>query len=76
MGMMRILDETGDTTITWALDDPATVEQAEQLFARLVRESKIPFARPAGSPAADAEKISAFDPTAEEIVWVRPVAGG
>jgi hypothetical protein len=69
MGMMRILDETGDTTITWAVDDPATI-------ARLVAERKIPFARPAGSTAGDAEKISAFDPSVEEIVWVRPVAGG
>ena len=76
MGMMRILDETGDTTITWAVDDPATIAEAEVLFARLVRERKIPFARAAGSPAGDAERISAFDPSAEEIVWVRPIAGG
>jgi hypothetical protein len=76
MGMMRILDETGDTTITWAVDDPATIREAEAVFARLVAERKIPFARPAGSTAGDAEKISAFDPSVEEIVWVRPVAGG
>jgi hypothetical protein len=76
MGTMRILDETGDTTITWAVDDPATIAEAEALFARLVRERKIPFARPAGAPADAAEKISAFDPDAEEIVWVRPIAGG
>lgn len=76
MGKMRILDETGDTSITWAMDDPATITEAEMVFARLVRERKIPFARAAGSPAGDAEKISAFDPNAEEIVWVRPIAGG
>ena len=76
MGLMRILDETGDTTITWAVDDPATIAEAERVFDRLVAEAKIPFARPAGSPAGEAEKISAFDPNAEEIVWVRPVAGG
>ncbi len=76
MGMMRILDETGDTTITWAVDDPATIAEAEALFARLAGERKIPFARAAGTPAAEAEKIFAFDPHAEEIVWVRPVAGG
>ena len=76
MGKMRILDETGDTSITWAMDDPATITEAEMVFARLVRERKIPFARAAGSPAGDAEKISVFDPNAEEIVWVRPIAGG
>ena len=74
--MMRILDETGDTTITWVVDDPATIAEAERVFDRLVAQAKIPFARPAGSPAGEAEKISAFDPNAEEIVWVRPVAGG
>lgn len=76
MGMMRILDETGDTTITWAVDDPTTIAEAEALFVRLVTERKIPFARAAGSPADEAEKISTFDPNAEEIVWVRPIAGG
>lgn len=76
MGIMRILDETGDTAITWAADDPATIAEAEALFARLVTERKIPFARAAGSPADAAEKISSFDPDAEEIVWVRPIAGG
>ena len=74
--MMRILDETGDTTITWAVDDPATIAEAEAVFTRLVGQAKIPFARLAGAPAAAAEKIAAFDPNAEEIVWVRPIAGG
>ena len=73
---MRILDESGDTTITWAVDDLATIAEAEAVFARLVGQAKIPFARPAGAPAAEAEKIAAFDPNAEEIVWVRPIAGG
>lgn len=76
MGQMRILDHSGDTTVTWALDDPASIAQAEAVFARLLRERKIPFARPAGAPADDAERITAFDPHAEEIVWIRPVAGG
>lgn len=76
MGLMRIIDETGDTTITWAVDDPATIAEAERVFARLVGERKIPFARTAGAPAEAAEKITTFDPHVEEIVWVRPVAGG
>jgi len=76
MGQMRILDRTGDTTVAWAVDDPASVAEAEALFARLLGERKIPFARAPGTPADAAERIRTFDPSAEEIVWVRPVAGG
>jgi hypothetical protein len=76
VGTMRILDHTGDTTITWSVDDAESVAAAARVFDRLTRERKIPFARPAGAPAADAERIRTFDATADEIVWVRPVAGG
>ena len=44
--------------------------------SRLEAERRIPFARPAGAPAQDAEQIKAFDPDLEEIIWVRPIAGG
>jgi predicted trehalose synthase len=76
MGTMRILDRTGDTCVAWTLDDPASLAEAEALFDRLQAECKIPFARAAGAPAAEAERIARFDPAAEEILWVRPVAGG
>ena len=76
MGTMRILDSTGDTLVDWDVDDNATVREAEEVFARLTAERRIPFARPAGAPADDAERITAFDPELEEIIWVRPVAGG
>jgi hypothetical protein len=76
MGTMRILDHSGDTAVTWDLDDEATVRAAEELFERLSAESKMAFARPPGAPAEEAERIKRFDPAAEEIIWVRPVQGG
>jgi hypothetical protein len=76
MGTMRILDHSGDTTVAWSVDDPESVAHAARVFDRLTRECKIPFARAAGAPATDAERVRAFDPAADEIVWVRPVAGG
>jgi hypothetical protein len=76
MGTMRILDSTGDTLVTWDVEDEAAIRQAEELFAQLTLERKIPFARSAGGSAEDAEQISAFDPSAEEIIWVRPISGG
>ena len=76
MGVMRILDRTGDTAVTWELDDPASLDEAEYMFNRLSAESKIAFARPPGAPAHHAEHIWTFDPMAEEIIWVRPLQGG
>jgi hypothetical protein len=76
MGTMRILDSTGDTLVDWAIDDEAAVREAEDLFARLSSERRIPFARPPGCTAEDAERITEFDPGLEEIIWVRPIAGG
>ncbi|MSO79840.1 MAG: hypothetical protein EXQ79_09590 [Acidimicrobiia bacterium] len=70
------MDSTGDSSVTWAIDDPVSVAEAEAVFSRLARERKIPFARMPGAPASDAERISTFDPALEEIVWVRPIAGG
>jgi len=76
VGVMRILDRTGDTVVAWDVADPASLAEAEALFARLTRECKIPFARPTAGAAGDAERIRHFDPALDEIVWVRPVAGG
>jgi hypothetical protein len=76
VGKMRILDSTGDTLVTWDVDDESATRQAENLFAQLTLERKIPFARSAGASADEAEQIHSFDPNAEEIIWVRPITGG
>jgi hypothetical protein len=77
MGTMRVLDSTGDTAVAWDVDDAEAVRAAEALFARLLTEERrMAFARPAGARAEDSELIRAFDPTAEEILMVRPIQGG
>ena len=76
MGTMRILDHTGDTAVTWDLDDEAAVRAAAEIFEREAAASKMAFARPAGAPVEQAERIKRFDPAAEEIIWVRPIQGG
>lgn len=73
---MRILDSTGDTMLAWSLDNPTSIDEAEEQFRKLASECKIPFARRAGAPASEAERIQAFDASLDEILWVRPVAGG
>lgn len=76
MGVMRIVDETGDSTLTWEVDDERSVVAAAEMFTRLAALKRLPFARHKGAPASEAELVRQFDPEVEEIVWVRPVAGG
>jgi hypothetical protein len=76
MGTMRILDHTGDTAVTWDLDDESTIRAAEEIFEREAAQAKMAFARSMGAPVEEAERIRRFDPSAEEIIWVRPIQGG
>ena len=75
MGVMRILDATGDTKVSWDVDDPESVEHARRVFAHQ-RCRAVPFARQAGAPATSASMITDFDAEAEEIIWTRPVVAG
>jgi hypothetical protein len=76
MGTMRVLDETGDTAVMWAPTDEETTVRAEKLFKRLIGERQMAFGRKAGDPVEEAERLDTFDPTLDEIVWVRPIQGG
>jgi len=77
VGTIRILDSSGDTAVAWDITDTETVRAAEELFRRLmVTDKKIPFARPLGASSDTAVQIDEFDPRAEEILFVRPIAGG
>lgn len=76
MGTMRILDHTGDSVVTWSSDDATSILAAERAFEREARHHRLAFARRRHEPAGRANPISAFDPSVEEIIWVRPVTGG
>jgi hypothetical protein len=70
---MHIMDETGDTTVTWDPADLATIEYAESQF----REAK---ARGYRADSLDGkgggEVIHDFDQTATEIVMSPQLVGG
>ena len=77
MGVLRILDATGDTVVAWADGDAASVDAARAAFDhQLHRRHRVPFARRCGEPANRARPVTAFDPEAEEIVFAAPVMGG
>ncbi len=76
MGVMRVLDATGDTMVTWSPDDTETLTRAAAMFDREVRAGKMAFAVPQGKRDTEAERIREFDPRADEIIWVRAIQGG
>lgn len=76
MGRMRILDGSGDTILDWDVASEDSVAEAASVFLSLQAEHRVAFARPRGAAADDAALVKAFDPTVEEIIWVRPLAGG
>lgn len=76
MGTMRIIDETGDTELAWTAEDGAALEAASRTFAEQRSMRRLAFARAAGATAAEVVQIDSFDPTADEIIWVRPITGG
>ena len=77
MGLLRILDATGDTTVAWSPADPSSTAKAEQVFQHQLHDRhRVPFARRCGEAANRARPITTFDPTVEEIVFAAPVMGG
>lgn len=77
MGLLRIMDHTGDTVIPWDVADEESLRAAEAEFAnQLTRRHRVPFARRCGEAANQATPITSFDPSAEEILFAAPVMGG
>jgi len=76
MGTMRILDETGDTVLTWTPEDDDAVAAAAEAFDHQRRKRRLAFATKPGQAPDQAVALAAFDPTAETIYWVRPLVGG
>jgi len=76
VGIMRILDSTGDTMLEWSPDDARTTMVASETFTTLTAKKYLPFARLGAGAAADTDRIHSFDPSLAEIIWIRPIAGG
>jgi hypothetical protein len=81
MGVLRIMNGSGDTSVAWDRDglaaaDPeaqAAVAEAERLFAKARSEGAVAFRINADS---NATKLTEFDPDAEEILVVPAMVGG
>jgi len=81
MAVLRILNGSGDTSVSWDRDglaaaDPeaqAAVAEAERLFARARSEGAVAFRI---NPDSYATRLTEFDPNAQEILVVPAMVGG
>lgn len=79
MGQMKIMDRSGDTTLTW---DPAVKESTDVVRAKfdaMIRSGFMAYQTDtavAGTQRQAGTVTRKFDPLAEEIVIAAPLMGG
>lgn len=71
---MRTMGTSGDTKVIWDSEQEDEVENARSTFDNLRKKGYAAFA--VGVKGAKAEQIHKFDPEAEKLIMVPPVAGG
>lgn len=74
-GMMKVMDPTGHTEITWDSDVPAEVAVAKAAFKELT-ENKGYQAFRVGENGQRDERLRTFDPEAEKILMIPQLKGG
>jgi hypothetical protein len=75
-GQMAVMGREGDVRTMWNKDVPAEVEAARAQFDALVGKSRYAAFRATGERGERGAQIRAFDPEAERIILVPPLAGG
>ena len=71
-GTMEIIGQNV-RLVTWDLADPATVEEAKQAFASATGNGMMAYTDNKGK---ELQHTKTFDPNAEKIVLMPPLAGG
>lgn len=74
MGVMAILDSTGDTRIMWDPNQKDEVDAAKKQFDDLIGKGYQAFAVKKRGGAG--EKVREFDPSAGKLILARPTVGG
>ena len=78
MGYLHIFDpRKGHTTVTWDPEVEAAVKEAERIFKEKMAEPvpRYAYKVPRGN-VGTSERITEFDPHAEEIYVIAPMVGG
>jgi hypothetical protein len=72
---MAVQDSTGDTKILWSKDNADEVENARRSFNDFKKKKYKAF-HVVGKKGEQGEQMDEFDPDAERIIFVPPMAGG
>lgn len=71
---MRVMDGSGDTRIIWDPANEDEVAQARKTFDDLKAKRFVGFK--VGQGGKKGEQVAEFDPAAEKLILVPPMAGG
>jgi len=74
MGVMKIIDRTGDTVVEWDIRNEQEVAVARSEFERLLTEGRTAYGYSGDSRVGDV--MDTFDPAVEQIVSRPQVVGG
>lgn len=74
MGELREMSRKGDLKLSWNSGNEKEVAAAKEIFDKRVREGWAAFGEKIMGRKGD--RIRTFDPDAERIVLVPPIAGG
>lgn len=74
-GLMSTLDRTGDVRQMWDRGSPDEVNAVRKQFRELTGKGYLAY-RAEGKDGHQGEQIREFDPDAERIILVKPLAGG
>ncbi len=72
LNVLRILDSTGDTKLSFDPTDPAAVREMEERFEELMERNFIAF----DVSTQPGRVITKFDPEAREVIVSHQFAGG
>jgi hypothetical protein len=73
--VMAVMDKTGDTKIIWSKDNADEIDNAKATFDRLTKKGHVAFSVK-GKDGQKGEKLHAFDPDAERIIFTPPMVAG
>lgn len=74
--LFEIMGKEGDTKVIWDKNNPEEVESAKRQFDFLVKEKKYAAFHVEGDKGDKGRQMREFDPKAERIIFVPPMAGG
>jgi hypothetical protein len=75
VGQLAVMGQRGDTKIFWDPAQEAEVENARRTFEDLVTRKRY-AAFSVRAHGEQGERVRTFDPAAESLILVPPIAGG